>query len=209
MNSTPLNYFFSLQETPGYERTTNERRSFGVRYKKGNLVLAFYKTDEALLHPDAHAIYNGSNLLRIELRITKNILRTLNYFSPKMPVAYLYSKFFFNLLAKQWMKHYTAVIKKRHLYEAPTICGWNEFQDYLTTTAVLREGYATVVDLVTKVSIDNKWNSRTTKNVINKISGLRDTAIYSANNKYIAELECKIKETYAYEVAGHFPILQG
>lgn len=193
-------YFPWLLDTPKYCRN----RSSSVQYTKGNVEFVFYdKTEDVVRYPTAHSKYQSANIVRIELRIKKNIRRHLGL-EYRLYVLHLLSQSFFCLLAREWQKHYESILKQRQLYKPPVMTGWKGFQDYLFVLTLLEKGFMQAYELMGYIAEKNKWSSRTLREVRHQMYRLYN-GNYTQSNSYIKEIDEKVKSTYTYSLAVNSP----
>jgi hypothetical protein len=159
--NNPVHFFNGLLDTPDYERSTGEKLSHCVKYKQDNVLLTFYnKTHEAVMTPRV-AVPSGHIVIRVELRIMKNVRRTLINRSPRFAVAYLLSYSFYRRLAQLWCKHYDNIIKRRIMKRYPAMQTPMQYTNYLLTEAIQQKGVQACFNELQVIADDNNWDTRT------------------------------------------------
>ena len=186
-------YFASLLDTPGYDRFRYEKEK-GVRYDKRNMTLSFYdKNKEAAQTAPAQLMTLGDDVMRIEMRIMKNLHRYLIYRTKKFNVAYLLSEQMHRRMGQIWYSHFDAILKNRKLLEVISIDGWKGFRELPFTAGLYENGISQWFDILALHAKHNNWDARTVKSVKDRLIDSFNSDLTTKPNKYVQELESKVQ----------------
>jgi hypothetical protein len=195
--------FLRLLDTPTYDRQYDPKKSGnGVRYRKGPFVFCFYnKTSEAAHVPDMPLLKPNDNLLRIEMRIMKNVRRTIMNQTEKFGAVYLLSPAFHRKLAVTWLEHFNAIFKERHLRDTPLSNSWKGFEDYLVSFAIHKLGHMQALDLLQLTAESNDWvprhYSKGKKNILHSYNSTASTV----GSEHLEMLSNEVVQGYIYALA--------
>src|SRR5690606_33160793 len=117
---------------------------------------AFYDKSSESIKSGEYYHYT-EKVLRIELRLTSHLRRTLYPKSENLKAVMMLSANFKKLIAEQWYSHYNAILKKRILIEHGVINGWKEFREYLTASAIQEHKMAYLNNKIDLLAKEGKW----------------------------------------------------
>jgi hypothetical protein len=118
-------------------------------YFKGRVKeLCFYNKSVQLrdTYQPLHEQYFYKNLLRYEMKLTKEICKITDY--PEINCATLTDKRFYNKLVKLWHDEYQLIDKLSFVVPADYGKNWTEFRNYLTLEGIEKNGGSETFDLV-------------------------------------------------------------
>ncbi len=199
-------YFLSLLDTQHYDRNRIDKKDEnGVRYNYGTdgvTVFTFYdKTKEALTIPD-YLDDPNKRVIRIEMRIMKNVRRTTYNSIKFLKVANLITEKYHKKLATMWGEHYDSIVKKRELKEHNILLEpkTKSIDSFLIAYALHEMSYATALDWLSIIAEKNKWSTIEKSKAKAKIHGQYNSDITSKPNRFIKELDSAVKAGQIYSL---------
>jgi len=193
LNRPLLNYFDCLGELPRFKKSEMCDRET-ISYKNSQLELIFYNKIKELkknkISISDHLI--GKNLLRYEIRLTKNLSKQLH--RPKIIVSDLYNINFFSTMIDYWEKRYLSIHKILQLNRTGKLSfvDMTSFRDSLALIGLLSlENTCTV-----EQELQNQMVGKSTKFKIRKyVKEIRDSADSENIEQAITELDEKVRQT--------------
>jgi len=185
-------YYPNLGEAQYYNRLEQNN---GLYYSNGKRLLTFYGKvyEQKQKRQPIPEIYQNRNVLRYELRFTKQLRKQFN--RPEITAGLLYDEGFYRELLKRWKNEYSAIQKINSKITSMKPTGsTKELIEHMALFQVLQVGQPNLLSLIKEWQQKGLISKKQACDHRAKIKQLSSIPIEEKGNDLINELDKKIKE---------------